>query len=190
MKTICFFLMMTFVVITAKAQYSDDNNGAGNIRAGVAYVHDFPGLTGTAAYAGYSFPLNEWLQGGVGVKHVQTSGYPRTNTVQEYTKANTVDFELLFVPVHTENMALRVGLNYTFSFYNIRRAYPVYTTNGDKQTISSWPVADSKGRVHGTGLVGEYEYYFGSTISAGVKVEVTKAYDGIIMGGPFMAIRL
>jgi hypothetical protein len=190
MKTLFLFLFIT-ISITAAAQYGDaENISGGSIRAGAGYVHDFPGLAGTALSVGYSFPLNEWLQGGIGVKHISTSGFPRTKTVREFTKANTIDFELLLVPVHTENAALRIGLGYTFSFYNIRRSYPVYTANDDKTTNITWPVVDSKGKVHGTRLIGEYEYYFGNSFSAGARVEVTKAYSYVVIGGPFVAIKL
>jgi hypothetical protein len=189
MRQILFLLLMA-AACKANAQYSSIENTGGSIRTGVAYVHDFPGLHGAAAYAEYSFPLNDWLQGGVGVKHLQTSGYPRTNTVREYTKATTLDFELLFVPVHTENAALRVGLGYTFSFYKIRRSYPVYTAHDGGAADITWPVADSKGNVHGTSLIGEYEYYFGNTFSAGARIELAKAYNYVVMGGPFVAIKL
>jgi len=181
---------MAFAV-AANAQYGDGNGIAGgSIRAGAGYVHDFPGLSGTAVYAGYSFPLNDWLQGGVGVKHILTSGFPRTSTVREYTKANTIDFELLLVPIHTENAALKVGLGYTFSFYNIRRSYPVYTLHDNQPADVSYPSVDSKGNVHGTRLIGEYEYYFGGSISAGARIEVAKAYSYVVIGGPFVAIKL
>ena len=190
MKTLLVVLMMAFAV-AANAQYDDGNSiGGGSVRAGAGYVHDFPGLSGTAVYAGYSFPLNDWLQGGIGVKHILTSGFPRTNTVREYTKANTIDFELLLVPMHTENAALRLGLGYTFSFYNIRRSYPVYTTHDNQPADVTYPSVDSKGNVHGARLVGEYEYYFGSSISAGARVEVAKAYSYVVIGGPFVAIKL
>ena len=190
MKTLFFFLMMT-VAVTVNAQYSDgDGINGGTIRAGVGYVHDFPGVAGAAVHAEYSFPLNEWLQGGIGVKHISASGYPRTNTVREYTKANTIDFELLLVPVHTENAALRVGLGYTFSFYNIRRSYPVYTTHENWPADITWPVVDSKGKVRGTRLVGEYEYNFGNNISAGARVELAKAYGYVLIAGPFIGIKL
>ena len=189
MKTLFFFLMMT-AAVTVNAQYGDDNISGGSVRGGVGYVRDFPGVNGKAVYAEYSFPLNDWLQGGIGVKHLETSGYPRTTTVQEYTKANAIDFELLLVPMHTENAALRVGLGYTFSFYNIRRSYPVYTTHDGQATTVAYPVADSKGKVHGTKLVAEYEYNFGNTISAGAKVEVAKAYGYVVIGGPFVSIKL
>jgi hypothetical protein len=190
MKAIFLFLMLA-TASAANAQYSEDGNvRAGSLRAGVGYVYDFPGMTGTAIHAGYSFSLNEWLQGGIGIKHVHESGYPRTHTVQEYTNANALDFELLFVPLHTEQAALRVGLGYTFCMYSIRRSYAVYTTHEGQAADISYPVSDSKGNAHGAGLVAEYEYYFSDVVSAGLKLQVTKAYDGIIMGGPFVAIRL
>src|SRR5450432_2965875 len=184
MKQILFLLLIA-AACHANAQYSGTEIGSGNIRAGVAYVHDFPGLNGPGAYVAYNFPLNDWLQGGVGVKHISTSGYPRTKTVHEYTKANSVNFELLLVPVHTENAALRIGLGYTFSFYHIRRSYPVYTAHDGGAADITWPVADSKGNVHGTSLIGEYEYYFGNTFSAGARIELAKAYNYVVMGGPF-----
>lgn len=189
MKQILFLLLMA-TACTVNAQYSSGENTGGSIRTGVAYVHDFPGLHGAAAFAEYSFPLNDWLQGSIGVKRIQAGGYPRTNTVHEYTKASTIDFELLVVPVHTENAALRIGLGYTFSFYNIRRSYPVYTAHDNQPTDITWPMVDTKGNVHGTSLIGEYEYYFGNHFSAGAKVEVAKAYSYVVMGGPFVAIRL
>ncbi|MEP6746993.1 MAG: hypothetical protein ABJB86_04675 [Bacteroidota bacterium] len=190
MKTLFLFLL-TAISITVTAQYGGaDNISGGSIRLGAGYVHDFPGLAGSAASLGYRFPLNEWLQGGIGAKHISTSGFPRTNTVREYTKANTIDFELLLVPLHTDNAALRIGLGYTFSFYNIRRSYPVYTTNQDKTTNITWPVTDAKGQVHGTSLIGEYEYCFGNSFSAGARVEVAKAYGYVVTGGPFVAIKL
>jgi len=190
MKTLLFFLLMT-IAITSNAQYSDGGGiYGGGIRLGAGYVHDFPGLSGSAVQAEYSFPLNDWLQGGIGAKHISTSGYPRTNTVREYTKANTIDFELLLVPMHTEKAALRMGLGYTFSFYKIRRSYPVYTTHDNEATTVTWPVVDTKGNVHGARLVGEYEYFFGSNISAGARVELAKAYGYVVIGGPFVAIKL
>ena len=190
MKAVLLFLMLA-TAVTANAQYGEDGNTrAGRLRAGIGYVYDFPGMTGTAFHAGYSFSLNEWLQGGIGIKHIHESGYPRTHAVQEYTNANTLDFELLFVPLHTENAALRIGLGYTFSMYNIRRSYAVYTTHEGQPSDISYPVSNSKGNAHGAGLVAEYEYYFSDALSAGLKIQVTKAYDGIIMGGPFVAIRL
>ena len=191
MKKILFLLLMAIVCRPASAQYSADNI-SGNIRAGVAYVHDFPGLNGKAAYIDYSFPLNEWLQGSAGIKRIETGGYPRTQTVREYTKATALDVSLLFVPLHTENTAVRIGAGYSFSFYNIRRSYPVYTAHNDPTSAPdvSWPQTDTKGNTHNVSLVGEYEHYFNNNFSAGVKVALCKAYGSVIMGGPFIGIKL
>ena len=191
MKQIMFLLLMA-AACNANAQYSSISETGSSIRAGIAYVHDFPGLHGAAAYAEYNFPLNEWLQGGVGVKRIQTAGFPRTQTVREYTKATALDVSLLFVPLHTENAALRIGAGYSFSFYNVRRSYPVYTAHADPSAAPdvSWPQKDVKGKVQGVNLIGEYEYYFNNRFSAGAKIALCKAYGSVLMGGPFVGIKL
>jgi hypothetical protein len=186
------FLLFAAISCSARAQVSSfSENTSGSVKLGVAYVHDFPGLNGFGAYGGYEFPLNEWLQGGVGLKRIQTSGYPRTTTVKEYTNATTLDFNLLFVPFHTDNVALRIGAGYSFSFYQTRRSYPVYNTHTDAQSVQepNWQVQDAKGRVSGISLIGEYEYYFENNFSAGARVSLSKAYKNVLMGGPFVAIR-
>ncbi|GAC1453211.1 MAG: hypothetical protein NVSMB7_15950 [Chitinophagaceae bacterium] len=190
MKKILFLWLMAAVCHSASAQYSGENTG-GKLRAGVAYVHDFPGLNGTGAYIDYSFPLNEWLQGSAGIRRVETGGYPRTQTVREYTKATALDVSLLFVPLHSEKAALRIGAGYSFSFYHIRRSYPVYTSHADPASAPdvSWPQTDAKGNTRGISLVGEYEYYFNGSFSAGIKVTLCKAYGSVIMGGPFVAVK-
>ena len=187
-----FFLLLMAVACTATAQYSGDENFSGRIRAGAGYVHDFPGLNGMGAYAEYSFPLNEWIQGGVGIRRIETGGYPRTQTVREYTRATALDFNLLFVPFHTENAAFRIGAGYSFSFYNIRRSYPVYASHADPVASPdiSWPQTDSKGRARGISLTGEYEYNLSNNFSAGAKITLCKAYGSVIMAGPFVAVKL
>jgi hypothetical protein len=182
------FLLLTAAAFTVHAQ---DENSSGRIRAGAAYVHDFPGLNGAGAYAEYSFPLNDFIQGGAGIRRVQTGGYPRTSTVREYTKATSLDVSLLFALYHTENAAFRIGAGYSFSFYNIRRSYPVYTTHTDTQAAGiSWPQKDTHGRTSGVSLSAEYEYYFSNGFSAGAKIALCKAYGSVLMAGPFVAIRL
>ncbi|MEP7279873.1 MAG: hypothetical protein ABI813_14580 [Bacteroidota bacterium] len=190
MKQILFLLLLA-TACTANAQYGIDNSG-GSIRAGIAYVHDFPGLHGEAAYLQYNFPLNEWLQGGIGAKRLQTAGYPRTQTVREFTKATTLDFSLLFVPLHTDNAALRIGAGYSFSFYKVRRSYPVYTAHADPSAASdiSWPQTDAKGSTRGVGLTAEYEYYISRQFSAGASISLSKVYGTVVMGGPFVAFKL
>jgi len=188
-----FLLLLVTAAFTARAQYSADDNFSGRIRAGVAYTHDFPGLHGASAYVEYNFPLNEWLQGGIGVRRVQTSGYPRTHTVREYTKATAIDFNLLFVPFHTEYAAFRIGAGYSFSFYNARRSYPVYTSHTDPAAspeITAWPQTDARGRTRGISLTAEYEYNVSDRFSAGAKIAVCKAYGSVVMGGPFVAVKL
>ncbi|MEO5592969.1 MAG: outer membrane beta-barrel protein [Chitinophagaceae bacterium] len=187
-----FFLLLMAVACTAHAQYSGDENFGSRIRAGVAYVHDFPGLNGIGAYAEYNFPLNEWIQGGAGVRRVETGGYPRTATVREYTKATALDVNLLFVPFHTENAAFRIGAGYSFSFYNVRRSYPVYTAHTDQAAgiETSWPQMDAKGTTRGVSLMAEYEYNFSNNFSAGAKITICKAYGSVVMAGPFVAVKL
>jgi hypothetical protein len=188
-----FFLLFTAIAFTAQAQTSFSENSMGAIKSGAGYVHDFPGLNGAGAFVEYSFPLNEWLQGGVGIKRIQTAGYPRTQTVKEYTKATTLDFNLLFVPFHTENSAFRIGAGYSFSFYNIRRSFAVYGVHTESPSTSgpsSWLVQDGKGRVNGPSLMAEYEYYFENRFSMGARIMLGKAYiNNVVLGGPFVSVR-
>jgi hypothetical protein len=181
----CFFVLLLAATFTTHAQVE---NTSGRLRAGAAYTHDFPGLTGFGATLEYNFPLNDVIQGSIGIRHIETAGYPRTSTVQEYTKANSIDFNLLFALFHTDNAAFRLGAGYSFSLYKVRRSYPVYAVHGvDAVPEVSWPQADAKGNARGISLSGEYEYYFRNGISAGAKVAVCKAYGTVVMGGPFIA---
>ena len=187
MKQILFLLLLA----TACNLHAQDENTGGHIRMGAGYVYDFPGLNGAGAYAEYSFPLNDFIQGGVGIRRVQTSGFPRTTSVREYTKATALDFNLLFVPFRSSNAAFRIGAGYSFSFYNARRSYPVYAVHTDQSPATvSWPQADVKGRTSGISLLGEYEYYFSSAVSAGARIALCKAYGSVVMGGPFIAVSL
>ena len=185
-------MLFTAMACTAHAQLGDYiENGKGSIKAGAGYVHDFPGVNGVAYFGEYSFPLNEWLQGGMGVKHLQTSGFPRSASVKEYTKATTLDFSLLFAVYHDETSAVRIGGVYSFSFYNVRRSFPVYDTHTTAETTAepAWQAKDINSRISGFGLVGEYEYYFPNNVSVGARVSFCKAYNHVLMGGPFAAIR-
>ncbi len=145
-------------------------------------------MTGVAGFARYNVAVNDWLQAVAGLKRIEASGHPRTASVTEFTKATTIDVALLAVPFATDHAALRIGLGYTFSFYHTRRTYPDYGHN-NQEAVVNWPVVDSRGRAHGTTLEAEYDYYFSDIFSAGFRVSVCKAYDGIIMAGPFAGIR-
>ncbi len=189
MKTILFLLGMA-VTASVSAQVSDNPATAASVQLGLGYVHDFPGLNGFGAQGGYSFPLAGWLQGEVGLKRIQASGYPRTTTIKEYTKSTTLDFNLLFVPFSNETGALKIGGGYSFVFYNLRRSYPVYTDAGTSKALS-WEPQDSRGMTNGCSLIGAYEYYVSENVTAGARVSLAKAYSGHVwMGGPFVAIKL
>src|ERR1700730_16430008 len=133
-----------------------------SIKSGLVYSHDFPGMNGYSAFVEYVRPLSNKLQAAVGIKRSNLSGFPRTNEVREFTRATAIDFNLYFVPVSNEFQELRVGAGYSFSFYNIRRSYPIVSNVG-ATPHTSWPIQDAKGRVSGIILLAEYEYFLPGT---------------------------
>lgn len=172
----------------AKAQtYLTETPGA--IKLGGGYSKDFPGLSGYAVHGEYSYSLHEKLEGGFGIKRVNMKGYPRTSTVEEYTKATTLDFNIYFLPFASATSVFRIGVGYSFAFYKTRRSYPVIET-GDAGKVFSWPIQDKAGRSSGVILTGEYEYNFTSRLSLGIKASLCKAYDRIYYVGPYAGIRL
>lgn len=174
----------------ALVQAQDYSEYSFAVKAGGGYAHDFPGLNGYAVFTEVSRPLNHRLQGAVGLKLINMSGYPRTPQVNEYTKATTLDFNIYYVPLATELSELRIGAGYSFSFYKTRRSYPVITDHGGTRE-TNWPVSDAKGRVSGFGLSGEYEYFFPETnFSVGLRASLFKAYDHASFAGVFGAVRL
>jgi hypothetical protein len=186
---IIFSWLLIAATLPAAAQLSDNAATAASVKTGISYVHDFPGLNGIGVHGEYAFPLADWLQGEVGLKRIQASGYPRSETVNEYTKSTTLDFNLLFVPLSTERSAFKIGGGYSFVFYNLRRSYPVYTDASAKN--ASWQVQDSRGMTNGCSLIGEYDYFVSGNISAGLRVSLAKAYSSHVwMGGPFVAVNL
>ena len=171
-----------------QAQYYPEHTVA--IKAGGGYAHDFPGLNGYSVFAEASRPFNDRLQGAIGIKHINMSGYPRTTSVNEFTKATTIDFNLYFVALATEMSELRIGAGYSFSFYNIRRSIPVTDDHGGYRE-TTWPVSDGKGRVSGFNLIGEYEYFLPETnFSIGCRASMFKAYDNVTFAGVFAGVRL
>jgi hypothetical protein len=187
MKTL-FSGICLFLSVLVQAQYYPEHTVS--IKAGGGYAHDFPGLNGYAVFGEVSRPLNDRLQGAIGLKLINMSGYPRTASVNEFTKATTIDFNVYFVPLTTELSELRIGVGYSFSFYKTRRSFPVIDNHGgDIQT--SWPVQNGKGRVSGLALIGEYEYFFPETnFSVGCRASMFKAYDRVTFAGVFGGIRL
>ena len=168
---------------------SDLSESISTIKIGGGYSKDFPGLSGYALNAEYTYSLHKKLQGGFGVKRVNMSGYPRTSTVEEYTRATTLDFNIYFLALATDRSVVRIGTGYSFSFYKTRRSYPLTETQSTEKIIS-WPINDLSGRSSGIILSGEYEYIFSQNFSLGIKGSLCKAYDHIFYAGPFVGIRL
>jgi hypothetical protein len=185
MKNLCLVFCLLATAVAQAQDYSEYNN---SIKLGGGYTHDFPGLNGYTVFAEASRYMSDKLKGAVGLRSSNLQGYPRTQQVQEYTKSTGIDFTLYFVPVTNDVHELRIGAGYSFSFYKIRRSYPVIADHGGS-AITNWPVQDSKGRSSGLNVVGEYEYFIpGTNFSAGLRASVFKAYDKVGFVGVFGAM--
>jgi hypothetical protein len=160
------------------------------IRAGGGYVRDFPGLDGLGCFAEYSHPMNENLQAAFGFKWNNLQGFPRTNEVKEFTKGITIDFDVYFLPFVHPNHQVRVGAGYSFSFYDIRRSYPVIVNDGG--TLEThWPIQDSKGSASGFNLMADYEYRLpNSNVSFGPRISLYKSFDYVFFAGGMIGIRI
>lgn len=166
-----------------QAQFTESR---GMIKAGAGYTHDFPGLNGYTLAAEYSFPVIEHFLGGIGLKHADMQGYPRSNQAFEFTRATTFDFNLYYVPLRTEIQLFRIGLGYSFSSYNIQRAYPLIVdyANGKSTT---WPTQQSKGVTTGINVIAEYEIKIPNTnFSLGARGAIYKAYNITYFLGPML----
>ncbi len=184
MKKILFILVACSPVLSM----AQDDGPA--IRIGAGYARDFPGLDGVGGFAEYAHPMNEKLQAAFGLKWNDLHGYPRTKEVKEYTKSVAMDFNIYFIPfVHPEHQ-VRLGLGYSFSFYNIRRSHPDIVDEGG--TVEThWLIQDSKGRVSGLNLIGEYEYRFpNSNFSIGARASLYKSFDYVFLAGGMIGIRI
>lgn len=171
-------------ILVAKAQ-----NNIGTIRTGICYAHDFPGLNGYSFHGEFLKPFNERLEFGMGLRYTNMNGFPRTTTVNEFTRSANLDLHLYFLPVHTEQHALRLGGGYSFSFYSIQRAYPIFSHEAEPGL--NWQSSQQKGKNKWFSVVGEYEYFIPNTnISAGLRASFFKAYDGVSALGLFAAVAL
>ena len=183
------FIVILLVLSLGKLQ-AQFTESRGMIKAGAGYTHDFPGLYGYTFALEYSFPLVEHLLGGIGVKRADMEGCPRTNQAFEYTKATTLDFNLYWAPLRTETQLFRIGLGYSFSFYNIQRSYPLVVDYANGKT-TTWPTQQAKGRTTGINLIAEYEFKIPNTnFSVGVRGAVYKAYDRTYFIGPMIGYQL
>lgn len=166
------------------AQYS-----IGSIRTGVSYAHDFPGLNGYSIHGEFLKPFNEKIEFGMGLRYSNMNGNPRTLNVEEYTKSTNLDLHLYFLPVNTEQHAIRIGAGYSFSFYSMQRAYPQFLHNSEGS--ATWVTTSDKGKNKWFSVVTEYEYRIPNTnLSAGIRGSFFKAYDGISTLGVFGAVQL
>ena len=180
------FILFVFAASNTQAQY---NQNSISLKFGSGYVQDFPGLGGYGITGELTVPMTDRLEGGIGGKWMNMQGYPRTASVKEHTRAATIDFNLYFIPINTDAHIVRVGAGYAFSFYNIRRSYPVTTHTGTNNQ-TSWPVQDVKSKTSGVSLIGEYEYLLASSnLSLGLRAAWYKAYDQVVYVGPFVGLR-
>jgi hypothetical protein len=186
MKQICVLLIL-FISTKLNAQFSD---APGEIKLGGGYTHDFPGLNGYTVAGEYLFWLAPQWQGGIGAKYADMQGYPRTAGVQEYTRAKSIDFNVYWVPLRDEQQLFRIGLGYSFSFFDIKRASPLYVIDGGKTTVT-WPAQQETGRTTGINLIAEYAYTFpGSNVSLGIRGALYKAYTRTYFIGPMIGFGL
>jgi hypothetical protein len=161
-----------------------------SIRIGGGYAHDFPGLNGYGIFAEYTRPLNEKLHGALGIKWNDLKGFPRTKEVNEFTKSFALDFNLYFLPLSNESHQVRLGAGYSFSFYQIRRTYPLIITDGGT-TETQWPIQDQKGRISGVNVITEYEFFLPNTnLSFGARGSLYKSFDYVLFAGGFIGIRI
>jgi len=180
-------LLLTLSIGKLSAQFSEKNT---TIKAGFGYTHDFPGLNGYTVASEYIFPLIVNFQGAIGAKRAEIAGYPRTKTIQEYTRASTLDFNLYWLPFRSEKEMFRIGAGYSFSFYNIKRAYPVVVENNGSKVIT-FSSQQSIGRTRGINLIVEYEYAIPATIiSIGLRGALYKAYTRTYFIGPLVGFQL
>ncbi len=110
-------LVILLIIMCCQAHAQNFFSGSyGNLKLGGGYTKDFPGLSGYAILAEYTHSLNEKLEGGFGIKRLHMSGYPRTSTVNEYTKATTLDLNVYFIPLVNEtNVLTHIAAKRSFS---------------------------------------------------------------------------
>jgi hypothetical protein len=178
---------LSIFIVIAQSHPHEAYKGA--LKTGLSYVYDFPGVKGAAAYVEYVAPFNNRLQGAVGIKRIQTSGTPRSADIKEYTRATTIDFTFFIIPLRNATNSFKVGLGYSSSLFNIRRALLIYNKDitAESNSNKSWLQEDVKGRSNGMNITTELEHFFSNNISVGAKLQYTKAYQYVLCGGPFIS---
>lgn len=182
-KVLFIFLLFPCYIINAQYERS------ATVKLFAGYTHDFPGLNGYGAAIELDKPFTENMEVAVGMKHFDLKGFPRTTRVEEYTRANTLDFSLFLLPLQSETQRIRVGAGYSFSFYSIRRSFPVISQDVSGGKNTSWPVKETRGRTSGVTFTAEYEYLVpGTGLSFGLRAALYKAYDRVSSIGPFAGL--
>ena len=87
-------LLLLGMGIAVHAQFS---GSSGMIKTSAGYAHDFPGLNGYTFGAEYGFPLTPFLQGGIGMKHANMQGYPRSIGHHSAQKRNCFGLALVIL---------------------------------------------------------------------------------------------
>lgn len=183
-----FYAFLMFFSFSAYAQ-SDGESALRALKLGAGYTREFPGMSGTTLTGEVSHDMAHHLQAAVGMKRVNVQGHPRSAGILEFTKATTLDFSLYFLPLRQDNHIIRIGGGYSFSFYNIRRSYPVIE-QGIAGEETNWVVTEDQGRASGFNLACEYEYQIPQTVfSLGLRASMFKAYSRVVYAGPFAAVR-
>ncbi|MFI5155716.1 MAG: hypothetical protein ACHQEM_06000 [Chitinophagales bacterium] len=184
MKPYLSFLLLC-LALKANAQFDESSS---QIKASIGFATEFPGLSGYAANLEYSLPVIPAFRAGLGTRYINLSGYPRTDQVNEFTHAETIDFNGYWLPFSSERQVISLGIGYSFCFYNIRRAYPIM--DGENGKVTNWFVQESSGRSSGVNLFCEYAYHFpNSAWSAGFRAAWYKSYTRVYYLGPVVGIQ-
>ncbi|MDP4147924.1 MAG: hypothetical protein Q8943_00805 [Bacteroidota bacterium] len=183
------FLFILMAVAAYRNSAAQTNGSSGIWKAGVGYTYNYPGMTGYSFAGEYIIPLTEQFEGSIGAKYIDLNGHPRTPSVGEYVRAKTLDFNAYWLPLRSDAQLFRIGLGYSFSFYNTKAAYPLTIQTDGKQT-TQWPTLQEKGTTTGINLIAEYEYIIpNSCVSIGLRAALYKASDRTYFIGPLVGYR-
>jgi hypothetical protein len=183
-------VLFTIAANTALAQFQayDADDRLSAFRLGAGFTHDFPGMNGYTVLGEYARRLGNRIEIAAGGKFINTQGYPRTKTVQEYTRAFTLDVNLFFLPVRTEVHTVRLGVGNAFTFYRLRRAFPLITEHGGEQ-VTNWGSEDGKGSQRTFSVIADYEYALREGLGVGLRGALYSAKEKTIFIGPYIAMK-
>ena len=167
---------------------AQNNLSAPTLKLATGYALEYPGLGGYSIGLEYDVPVLNALKFGLGTRILQLSGYPRTSQINEYTKAETIDFDFYWLPLESEAHSITLGLTYSFCFYNIKRAFPI--ADEDIAKPLDWAGQESSGRTSGFSISGEYAYHFRhSPLCAGLRIGIYKGYAYSYFVGPVIGFQ-